>query len=139
MSISRVTALGASFVWSVESTRCPVSDAWIAISAVSRSRISPISTTSGSCRMIERSADAKVRPAFSFTCTCTIPGQPILDRILDRDDVDAALLEPPQRGVERRRLARAGWPGDEDQTFAALQQSLDAFQLVGDETPFPRA
>ena len=47
MSMSRVTALGASFVWSVERTRCPVSDAWIAISAVSRSRISPISTTSG--------------------------------------------------------------------------------------------
>jgi hypothetical protein len=29
--------------------------------------------TSGSWRRIDRSALAKVSPAFSFTCTCTIP------------------------------------------------------------------
>ena len=72
MSTSRVTALGASLVWSVESTRWPVSDACSAICAVSWSRISPISTTSGSCRRIERSAEANVRPAFSCTCTWTM-------------------------------------------------------------------
>ena len=38
----------ASFVCSVLNTRWPVSDAWIAFSAVSISRISPTSTTSGS-------------------------------------------------------------------------------------------
>ena len=74
MSTRRVTAFAASFVWSVESTRCPVSDACTAICAVSRSRISPTSTTFGSCRRIDRSADANVNPAFSCTCTCTIPG-----------------------------------------------------------------
>jgi hypothetical protein len=42
-------ALAASLVWSVEKTRWPVSEAWIAISAVSRSRISPTRMTSGSC------------------------------------------------------------------------------------------
>ena len=57
--------------------------------------------------------------------------QPVLDRILDRDDVHAALLEAPQRGVERRRLSRSRWPGDEDETFAALQQLVDSFELVG--------
>ena len=41
MSASRVIALGASFVWSVEKTKCPVRDACTAISAVSLSRISP--------------------------------------------------------------------------------------------------
>ncbi|HXT18762.1 MAG TPA: hypothetical protein VN706_24265 [Gemmatimonadaceae bacterium] len=46
-----------------------MSDAWTAISAVSRSRISPTSITSGSWRMIERDAVANANPAFSFTCT----------------------------------------------------------------------
>ena len=41
ISTSRVTALAESFVWRVDSTRWPVRDAWIAISAVSESRISP--------------------------------------------------------------------------------------------------
>ena len=50
-----------------------MSDAWTAICAVSRSRISPTSTTLGSCRRIDRRAAAKVSPAFSWTCTCTIP------------------------------------------------------------------
>ncbi len=49
MSTSRVMAPGASLVWIVESTRWPVSAAWMAISAVSRSRISPTMMTSGSC------------------------------------------------------------------------------------------
>ena len=35
MSISRVTVLGASLVCTVASTRWPVSEAWIAICAVS--------------------------------------------------------------------------------------------------------
>ena len=39
---------GASFVWSVLNTKWPVSEAWIAFSAVSISRISPTSTMSGS-------------------------------------------------------------------------------------------
>ena len=72
MSTSRVTTLGASLVWSVESTRWPVSEAWSAICAVSLSRISPTSTTSGSCRRIDRSAEAKVSPALSCTWTWTM-------------------------------------------------------------------
>jgi hypothetical protein len=73
MSTSRVTALAASLVCSVDSTRWPVSAAWTAICAVSRSRISPTSTTLGSWRRIDRNAAAKVSPVFSCTCTCTIP------------------------------------------------------------------
>ena len=45
---NRMIELGASFVCSVESTRCPVSDACTAICAVSRSRISPTMMMSGS-------------------------------------------------------------------------------------------
>ncbi len=74
ISMSRVIADGASFVWSVESTRWPVSAASMAIWAVSWSRISPSSTTSGSERKIDRSADANVSPALRFTCTWLMPG-----------------------------------------------------------------
>src|SRR5688572_4474500 len=61
MSIKRVTALGASLVCNVENTRCPVSEALIAIVAVSMSRISPSMITLGACRKIERKAAEKLR------------------------------------------------------------------------------
>ena len=61
------------FVCKVLTTRCPVMDAFTAISAVSWSRISPIMMMSGSCRRMERSAEEKVSPAFSFTCTWLTP------------------------------------------------------------------
>ena len=66
-------APGASFVCSVESTRCPVSAASIAIRAVSPSRISPTMTTSGSARRIERSPVAKSSPALRFRVIWLIP------------------------------------------------------------------
>lgn len=44
--------------------RCPVMLACTAISAVSRSRISPTKMTSGSCRRMARRADANVTPCF---------------------------------------------------------------------------
>ena len=60
-------AVAASLVCSVLSTRCPVSEAWMAISAVSRSRISPTRMTSGSWRRYARRPDANVRLIFGFT------------------------------------------------------------------------
>jgi len=74
MSMRRVIAPAASFVWRVEKTRWPVSEAWMAISAVSRSRISPTMITSGSCRSIWRRPLAKVRLIFGFTWIWPIPG-----------------------------------------------------------------
>ena len=62
-----VIAPTASLVWTVESTRWPVRLACTAISAVSRSRISPIMMMSGSCRRMLRSARAKLNPTASFT------------------------------------------------------------------------
>ncbi|MNW08282.1 hypothetical protein D3C71_2050420 [compost metagenome] len=61
-------ALGASLVCSVESTRWPVSAAWIAISAVSRSRISPTMMMSGSWRISARTPLAKLRSMLCCTC-----------------------------------------------------------------------
>ncbi len=64
---------GASLVCSVESTMWPVSAALTAISAVSKSRISPTMMMSGSCRRKERSAAAKLRPISSCICTWLMP------------------------------------------------------------------
>ena len=66
-------AIGASFVCSEDRTRWPVSAASIAIVAVSLSRISPISTMSGSARRIDRRAEANVSPAFGLTCIWFTP------------------------------------------------------------------
>ena len=73
MSIRRAIAVGASFVCSVERTRWPVSAAWTAIWAVSRSRISPTMITSGSARIMERRPPSKVTPALGLTCICLMP------------------------------------------------------------------
>ena len=73
MSMSRVIVEGASFVCSVEKTRCPVSAAWTAIWAVSWSRISPTMMTSGAWRSMERNPAAKVSPTDAFTSTWLTP------------------------------------------------------------------
>ena len=50
-----------------------MSEAWIAFSAVSRSRISPTRITSGSCRRIARRLAANVSPTFGCTWIWLIP------------------------------------------------------------------
>ena len=87
ISTRRVTAPAASLVWMVESTRWPVSDAWIAISAVSLSRISPTMMTSGSWRRKARSALAKVSPIFGLHVHLVDAADLVLDRILGGEDV----------------------------------------------------
>ncbi len=73
MSRSRVTAPAAVLVCRVDNTRWPVRLACTAISAVSRSRISPTITTSGSCRRIARSPRANVIWTFVLTCDWPMP------------------------------------------------------------------
>ena len=75
MFIRRLIVDGASFVCSVESTRWPVSAALMAISAVSKSRISPTRMMFGSWRRNDRSVAAKFNPIDSFICTWLIPGR----------------------------------------------------------------
>src|SRR6266404_4337260 len=73
MSTSRVSAPAASLVCTVEKTRWPVREAWMAISAVSRSRISPTMITSGSWRRKLRRPLAKVSSIFGLPAVCEIP------------------------------------------------------------------
>ena len=58
----RTTLSGALLVCRVDMTRWPVSDASMAMCAVSLSRISPTMMMSGSARRKARMAAAKVRP-----------------------------------------------------------------------------
>ncbi len=73
ISISRGMAPGASLVCNVDSTRCPVRAASTASCAVVASRISPISTTSGSDRSIAGRTAANVSPALGFTWIWLMP------------------------------------------------------------------
>ena len=75
MLSKRVSVVGASLVCSVDITMWPVCAALIAMSAVSRSRISPTMMMSGSCRRNDFSAAEKVSPARSFTFTWLTPGR----------------------------------------------------------------
>ena len=59
--------------WTVVNTRWPVSADWIAICAVSGSRISPTMILSGSWRRIERRPRANVSPFFSLIGICVMP------------------------------------------------------------------
>ena len=59
--MTRCTVPGASWVWRVANTRCPVSAAVRAVAMVSRSRNSPTRMTSGSWRRACFRASAKLR------------------------------------------------------------------------------
>ena len=86
----RSTVEGAVVVCSVPKTRCPVSAVSIAMAIVSRSRISPTSTTSGSSRSAARSARLKEPVCVSDlalvheACLFVVHE---LDRVFDGDDV----------------------------------------------------
>ena len=112
----------ALFVCSVDSTRCPVSDASIAVSSVSPSRISPTMITSGSWRSTARSPFANVNPALSLVCPWFTPGSAYSTGIFDGDDVLAGVDQLRQRGVQRGRLAAAGRTGDEHDAFGPVNQ-----------------
>ena len=54
----------------------------------------------------------------------------VFDRVLDRHDVDAALLDRTEARVERRRLARSRRPGNQDDAFAQVEQEAQALFLA---------
>ena len=114
MSISRVKALGASLVCSVLNTKWPVSAARMAISAVSRSRISPTMITFGSWRRIWRRPMAKVRPISGPHRDLVDALEFVFDRLLDRDDALVDRVDRAQERVERGGFARAGRAGDQE-------------------------
>src|SRR2546425_6383819 len=137
----RSTVEAAVVVCSVPNTRWPVSAVSIAIAMVSRSRISPTSTMSGSSRSADRSARLKlsvctptcrwVMTHFLFSCTNSI-GSSIVMMWSVRDRLTRSTSEhnvvdfpaPPGPGSPRRCGA-----GDEHQ---ALRQEAELLHLLGD-------
>ncbi|MNT26758.1 hypothetical protein D3C72_1623520 [compost metagenome] len=74
MCVKRPNTSNTLFACTVVSTKWPVRADCTAISAVSRSRISPTMILSGSWRRMERKPLAKVSPFFSLTGICRMPG-----------------------------------------------------------------
>ena len=122
ISVRRVMADGASFVWSVESTRWPVSADSIAILAVSPSRISPTMITSGSARSIERRPLGEGEAGLQVHLELVDARELVLDRVLDRDDVALRLVDLVESRVERRGLARARRARDEHRAVGAAER-----------------
>ncbi len=128
-STMRLMVVSAELVCSVAKTRWPVSAALMAVSIVSRSRISPTRITSGFCRRARRRPSAKVGTSTpSSRCVTTERlwvwkysiGSSTVMMCVSRFDVDVV-----NHRRERGRLARAGGPGDEDQAAGAPEQPLD--------------
>ena len=92
----------------VESTGDPVRAASTEILAVSPSRISPTITTSVGADQAQRRGKGQTGLLVDLDLVHAL--QPILDRILDGDDVDLGAVDLRQRGVERGRLTRAVGP-----------------------------
>ena len=80
----------ALLVCSVESTRWPVSADWIAMRAVSRSRISPIMMMSGSWRTMRAQRVGEVEPDLRLGLDLVDAFDLVFDRIFDGDDLDVA-------------------------------------------------
>ena len=49
----------------------------------------------------------------------------VLDRILHRHDVAAAVVQARERGVQRGGLARAGWSGDEENPVRPMDDAVE--------------
>ena len=115
----RLIVCAAELVCSVANVRCPVSAMRSADSIVSRSRSSPIRTMSGSSRSAARSAagePVRVAVHLALVDQAALVLVDVLDRILDREDVFAALgVDLVDHRGERRRLAAAGRAGHEHQ------------------------
>ena len=114
MSVSRWIADAAVWACSVVRTRWPVIAARKAIWAVSSSRISPTSSTSGSERSTVRRPVREREPGPRVDLDLIEAGGAILDRVLDRRQLALGRVEDLQAGEERRRLAGSRRPDDDD-------------------------
>ena len=118
-----------SGVCSVASTRWPVSAAISAVSMVSRSRISPITITSGSCRKTWTNASRKVANVGAHLLLNDDAAKIVVDElhgVLDRHDLGAAIVvDQVDHEVQRRRLADARRAGQQDQAVGQAAQFFD--------------
>ena len=118
--------LGAVEAWIVPNTRCPVSAAWIAVSNVSRSRISPTSMMSGSSRtacFMPIDEVLHVHADLALIDQALVVGEGELDRVFERENVLAiAVVDPVEHRGDGGALARAGNARQEDHPLVELAQ-----------------
>ena len=107
MSIIRVIVLAASFVCSVESTRWPVSAALTR--DVGRLLVADLADQDDVRVLAQDRAQGpgERQPALGVDRHLVDAVDAVLDRVLDRDDVDVGLRDLVHARVQRRRLARA--------------------------------
>ena len=139
MSISRVTALGASLVWSVEKTRCPVSEALIAMRG--GLQVADFPDHDHVRRLAQNRAQGagKGQPDRFADLHLVDARQQIFDRVLDRDDLAVRPVDEMQAGVERGGLARAGGAGDQQDAVRQADEPLEGLLVVGEEAQLRQA
>src|SRR5690606_15028506 len=72
----------------------------------------------------------KVEPDRLLDLRLPHAGNLALDRVFDRVELAAAVVEVPQAGVERGRLACAAGAGDEQQPAGGLQNAQEIAELM---------
>ena len=98
----------------------------MAISAVSRSRISPTMITSGSARRTDAQTGGERHPRLDRHLHLLDPLDRRLDRVLDRHQASLPVVDRRQAGVQRGRLARPGRAGDEHRPVGLLDRVGEA-------------
>ena len=84
---------------------------------------------SGSCRKNARRAEEKVKPNLSLDLHLVHPLELVLDRVLDRADVDLGLIELVEAGIERGRLAATGRTGHQRQAVRRVDRLDQVLRL----------
>ena len=128
-SMMRLIVSDASTVWSVESTRWPVSAALSAVWTVSSSRISPIRIVSGSWRSTRRSARLNDAVSAPTSRWLMIELRSRCRNSIGSSIVTMCLCHRPVHVVEHRRergrLAGAGRAGEQDDPALLLGELRD--------------
>ena len=130
----RSTVVAAVLVWSVPNTKWPVSAVSIAISMVSRSRISPTRTISGSSRKAARKRACKtlgMNMHFALVYQAAHGAVPEFDRIFDGDQVLATgPVDQVDHGGQGGRFSAAGGSGHNDEPLGQETERANALGNV---------
>ena len=90
----------------------------------------------GAWRRIERSAAGKGQPHRLVHLHLVDARQHVFHRVLHRDDLAVRPVDEVQTGIQRRRLARTGRAGDQQDAVRQADQPLERLLVVREEAQF---